>query len=105
MRKIPQSRPPGLRSWSTLHLKTVSDLAGIVLAMMKPILTNMKEAGQTWATKFKNGALLKSYPMDYHIYVKSTVCDIKTTVMSLHYSGVEVKITLMISSLHIILIY
>ena len=66
MRKIPQSRPPGLRSWSTLHLKTVSDLAGIVLAMMKPILTNMKEA-KPGLQSLKNGALLKSYPMDYHM--------------------------------------
>ena len=104
MRKIPQSRPPGLRSWSTLHLKTVSDLAGIVLAMMKPILTNMKEAGQTWATKFKKWCSAKIISNGLS-HVKSTVCDIKTTVMSLHYSGVEVKITLMISSLHIILIY
>ena len=36
MQKIPQSRPPGL-PWSTQHLKTVSDLAGIVLKMMKLI--------------------------------------------------------------------
>ena len=52
MRKIPQSRPPGLRCWCTLHLKTVSDLAAIVLAVMKPILQIWKGFSQNWVPKF-----------------------------------------------------